>query len=167
MTKSLLFLAVAMPFGGGEAARPRAEWTRTTAFGLTLEIGPPTADGSWRTTVSPVEVAGGRGTLTTRLGFVRDVELDVRGARAEAVAALLDLPAAVRDRLTGRIDRVVLTVKGDALTLRATGFGGRVGGLVTRIEATADLRTRAYKAKAAVLGGELTAEGLLPEGVGK
>lgn len=167
MIKSVLFFAAVLPFGGGEANRPHADWTRAEAFGLVLQIGPPTAAGDWRTTVSPVEVAGGRGTLTHRLGLVRDVELDVRDADAAAVAALLDLPAAVRARMTGRVGRVRLTIKGDALTLTATRFGGRVGELVSRIDATADLRTRAYKAKAAVLGGVLTAEGLLPEGVGK
>jgi hypothetical protein len=93
------------------------------------------------------------------------VQFDVtlKDLDATQVAGLLGdgLPAAVRDRFRGRIGRVVVSVNGDAMTLKADGFR-MPGDWVSRAEGTMDLKTREYKAKLWAFGGLVEFTGTMP-----
>ena len=95
---------------------------------------------------------------------VRYLDVTMTELDAAQVAPLFGdgLPAIIRDRLKGRIGKVVLAVRGDTVTVKAERFR-LAGEWLTRAEGTADLRTRKYKLKLWAFGGLIEAEGTLPE----
>jgi len=109
---------------------------------------------------------GGTGEigLVTGLTAPRQVDVILTELDAAEVATLIgdDLPAAIRDRLKGRIGKVTIAIRGDQVTLKAEKFR-LVGDWLSRAEATADLKARTYKLKMYAFGGLLEAEGALPQ----
>lgn len=161
--KPLAVLVLALPFGGGQPPPKPVTFQTVNVLGLTLLVGDPKVSVGRHgvESTSPVEIGGGKGTLVAKLGLVRDVTVTIHDADAGQVTALFDLPAGIRTRLVGRIGSVVLTVKGDALTLTATGFRLR-GDWLSRIEATGDLKKKTYTARIYAFGGLATVDGKLP-----
>jgi len=95
--------------------------------------------------------------------ITRHLDVALTDLDAAQVATLLGdgLPAPVRDRLKGRIGKVVLSVRGDTVSVTAEKFR-LTGDWLSRAEGTADLVTRKYKLKMWAFGGLVEAEGELP-----
>lgn len=163
--KTLALLSLALPFGG-EQPRPApvAEWRDMQVAGLTLMVGPSKGKGlglSGITVEMPVKAAGGSGVAVVRQGLTRDIDVRITEVDAAELAKLFDLPAWLAPKLVGKVGLVELTVKGDALTLKASKF--RIpGDFVSRVDMRADLKTRAYAAKLYVFGGLAEVTGTLP-----
>jgi hypothetical protein len=96
--------------------------------------------------------------------LARHLDVTLTELDAVQVANLLGdgLPASIRDRLKGRIGKVVLSIRGDQVTVKAEKFR-LVGDWLSRAEGTADLSTRKYKLKMWAFGGLVEAEGELPK----
>lgn len=90
-------------------------------------------------------------------------DVTLKDVDAAQVAALLgnDLPTLLRDRFRGRIGRAVVSVNGNALTVKADKFR-MPGDWLSRAEGTMDLKTRAYTAKLYAFGGLMEFTGTVP-----
>lgn len=92
--------------------------------------------------------------------------LDIKLTEVDAaqVAVLLKdaLPESFRNRLKGRIGRVVVEIRGDQVTMKADKLR-LAGEWLTRAEGSADLKGRTYKLKLWAFGGMVEADGTLPE----
>jgi hypothetical protein len=95
--------------------------------------------------------------------IARHLDVTLTELDAAQVAPLLGdgLPASFRDRLKGRIGKVVVSIRGDTVRVQAEKFH-LAGDWLTRAEGTADLVTRKYKLKLWAFGGLVEAEGDLP-----
>jgi hypothetical protein len=161
--RGLAVLALTVPFGGPQPARPEP-WTETSVLGLTLAMGPARngigLGGLTRT--MPVRAAGGEGEATVRQGLTRDVSVTLREANAADLTGLFDLPAwMARWFAGGRVGLVELKITGDRFELTASKFRIK-GDPVSRVEATGNLKDKTVAVKAYALGGLLTYEGRLP-----
>src|SRR5262245_57809562 len=77
---------------------------------------------------------------------VRHLDVTLSDIDAAQLGSLLgdSVPAYLRDRLKGRIGKVVVAVRGDQVTMKAEQF--RLNGdWLARAEGTADLKARTYK----------------------
>ena len=163
--RSLALVAVCLPFGGPRpTAVPAPDWAEVRVAGLTLLVGKAdtTVGLGGLSSDAPVKVAGGTGSLHVRQGWTRDVEVRVADADVREVTKLFSIPDWLKGKLTGRIGSVVLTIHGDALSLTATKFHGAAGELVSRIEATGDLKAKTVKARMFCLGGLVEYAGRIP-----
>ena len=90
-------------------------------------------------------------------------DVTLKEVDAAQVAGLLgnDLPAVLRDRFRGRIGRVLVTVNGDTVTVKADKFR-MPGDWLSRAEGTMDLKTREYRAKLYAFGGLMEFTGTVP-----
>jgi hypothetical protein len=117
---------------------------------------------------SPLSVLGvGAPTAPIAAGasqIARHLDVTLTELDAALVADLLGdgLPSTIRDRLKGRIGKVVLSIRGDTVTVKADKFR-LAGDWLSRAEGTADLVTRKYKLKMWAFGGLVEAEGELPK----
>ena len=162
MTPTLLILPLAL-------TGPVEPLTQLNVFGIAAKTTPLKYDVSLAGGLSArgkVLALGGSGEigLATGLTAPRHVDVTLTEVDAIEVAKLLgdSLPAAIRDRLKGRVGKVVVAVRGDTVTLKAEKFR-LVGDWLSRAEGTADLKTGKYTVKMYAFGGLLEAEGQLPE----
>ena len=162
MTPTLLCLPLAL-------TGPVEPLTTLTVFGITAKTTPLKYDVSLAAGVTArgkLMAFGGSGEIgmATGLKAPRQVDVTLTELDAAEVAALLNdsLPAAIRDRLKGRIGKVVVAVRGDTVTIKAEKFR-LTGDWLSRAEGTADLKTGKYTVKMWAFGGLLEAEGTLPE----
>jgi hypothetical protein len=112
-----------------------------------------------------VAAFGGSGEIGMATGLTAPRHLDITLNELDAtqVAGLIgeSLPDLFRDKLKGKIGRVALTVRGDAVTFKAEKFR-LVGDWVSRAEGTSDLKSRKYKLKVWAFGGLMEIEGKMP-----
>jgi hypothetical protein len=143
--------------------------TPLTVLGITAKTTPLKYDVSLAgglTARGKVIAFGGSGDIgmATGLAAPRQVDVTLTELDAAQVAGLLgdSLPAPIRDRLKGRIGKMVVAVRGDTVTIKADKFR-LVGDWLSRAEGTADLKTGKYTIKMWAFGGLMEAEGNLPE----
>lgn len=162
MTSTLLYLPLLL-------TGPTHPLTPVTIFGFTAYASGMKYDVSLAGGLEArgqVAVFGGSGEigLATGLTAPRHVDVTLKDVDAAQVAALAGdgIPDLLRDRLKGKIGKVALTVRGDAVAFKAEKFR-LAGEWVTRAEGTADLKTRKYKLKVWAFGGLMEMEGALPK----
>ena len=162
MTPTLLCLPLAL-------TGPVEPLTQLTVLGITARTSALKYDVSVSgglTAHGKLVALGGSGEigLSTGLAAPRQVDVTLTELDATQVAALLkdSLPDVIRDRLKGRIGKVVVNVRGDTVTIMAEKFR-LVGDWLSRAEGTADLKTGKYTVKMWAFGGLLEAEGKLPD----
>jgi hypothetical protein len=147
---------------------PAESFTPLNAFGITARASGLEFDASLDHGLEArgkLLALGGKGEFGVATGLTapRHVDVTLTELDAAQVAALAGdgLPAVLRDKLKGRIGKVALNVRGDAVTFKAEKFR-LAGDWLSRAEGTADLKTRKYKLKLWAFGGLMEAEGALP-----
>ena len=162
MTPTLLCLPLVL-------TGPVEPLTQFNFFGITAKTTPLKYDVSLAGGLSArgkLIAFGGSGEIGMATGLTTPRQVDVTLTEVDAaqVAGLLgdSLPAAIRDRLKGRVGKDVVAVRGDTVTVKAEKFR-LIGDWLSRAEGTADLKTGKYTVKMYAFGGLLEAEGKLPE----
>ena len=162
MTPTLLMLPLAL-------TGPVEPLTPLTILGITAKTTPLKYDVSLTgglTARGKLLAFGGSGDIGMATGLTapRQVDVTLTELDASQVAGLLgdSLPAPIRDKLKGRVGKVVVAVRGDTVTVKAEKFR-LIGDWLSRAEGTADLKTGKYTVKMYAFGGLLEAEGKLPE----
>jgi hypothetical protein len=166
---AFVLLVPAHPSTPAPPAEPPARSRLNLGGGVVVDLSPLEYAVSRRGVIEAkgrVWAYGGSGDVEARTGLGLDKEVDVRLKDVDVaeVAALLgdELPAWLKPKLKGKIGVVTIAVRGDRLTLAATGF--RIpGDPVARLDLEADLKTRKFTAKIKALGGLAIVAGELPK----